>query len=482
MANNDGSNRFEILLTDRILGRVLSDVGIFVSDYRTNRHLSSKLWREQGLASSDSEQSLGWLRHVHPADVDRVRQALEPVYTGRSDSYEVVFRFGNRDGSYRWVVSRGQGVTAYEHGKPGIVVGVDIDISTFKSVEHQLQHQNEQLETLHDIAKVIGASLDLEETVNRVLAQTQRILPYNTATVQLLEDNQLRVIGSYGFSNPEPVMELRFPYPERGSLSTHAIDTRQPCLTGNVKRDFPAYIHPEEEQRVRSWLGIPLVRHDQVIGLMAVDSHTKDTYTAEHLKLAATVGGHIAVALENARLHDRTYQMAMSDSLTGAGSRRRFQVEGRLLYETAQRDGSSICALMLDIDYFKDVNDRFGHSVGDVILQRIAQASMAELRGSDLFARYGGEEFVILVPGSDKQDGKVLATRICETVRRLDHREIDRSVTVSIGVACEVPLRGNGLDTLVHRADDAMYQAKQQGRNRVVVATGSFCSAISDVT
>ena len=219
-----------------------------------------------------------------------------------------------------------------------------------------------------------------------------------------------------------------------------------------------------------SWLGIPLIRHDEVFGLMALDSYRENIYTEEHRRLAGTVGVHIAVALENARLHDETYEMAMSDTLTGAGSRRRFQVEGRLLYETAQRDGSSVCALMLDIDHFKTVNDQFGHDVGDVILKRIAAACMDELRGSDLFARYGGEEFVIMLPGSDDRDGRNLGERITDTIRNLYHAEIDRPVTISIGVACETPARGNTLDTLVHRADTALYEAKTNGRDRVVVA------------
>ncbi len=470
MARDHTDSRYDVLFTDPDLTSALRQIGVFVSNYRTGANVPSNLWIEQGLSSADTGENLAWLSQVHIDDSQRVRRAVTAVLSGEKDSFEEIFRFRRPDGSYRWVVIRGTAITKDEKGRAAYFIGVDIDISSFKSVEQQLQRQNDQLETLHDIATVIGASLDLEETVNRILEETRRILPYNTATVQLLDEGKLRVIGCYGFSDPERIMKLTFPHPERGSLSTVAIDSRRPCYSGDVERDFPAFVQPIPDRPVHSWLGIPLIRHDQVFGLVAVDSFAKDTYTEEHVRLAATIGDHIAVALENARLHDETYQMAMSDSLTGTGSRRRFQVEGRLLFETAQREGTPLCILMLDIDHFKDVNDRFGHAVGDVILKRIADRCRNELRGSDLFARYGGEEFVILLPGSTVGDGKTLAQRICSTLRSIDHPEIDRPVTISIGVACVTPNRRGKLDALVQRADTAMYRAKTRGRDQVVVA------------
>lgn len=470
MTHHNDDAGYDVLLTNTRLRTALSNIGVFVSDYSTGRHVPSRLWLEQDLASGDAAPNLEWLDQVHPDDTERVTAAVNSAIAGEIDSFDEAFRLRHSDGAYRWVVTRGTAVTKDADGKAAVFVGIDIDISSFTSVELQLQRQNDQLDTLQDIVAVIGASLDLQETVHRILEETKRILPYDTATVQLLENGRLHVIGCYGFSNPEEIMALSFPHPERGSLSTTAIDSRRPCLSGNVAEDFPALVQPDPDHPIVSWLGIPLIRHDEVFGLMALDSYRENTYTEEHRRLAGTVGVHIALALENARLHDETYEMAMSDPLTGAGSRRRFQVEGRLLYETAQRDGSSVCALMIDIDHFKTVNDRFGHDTGDVILKRIAAACMEELRGSDVFARYGGEEFVVLLPGSLNQDGRKLGQRICHTIRSLSHDEIDQAVTVSVGVACEVPARGNNLELLVRRADTALYQAKRNGRDQVVVA------------
>jgi diguanylate cyclase (GGDEF)-like protein len=213
---------------------------------------------------------------------------------------------------------------------------------------------------------------------------------------------------------------------------------------------------------------------------MTVDSLYCNAYNQSHLKLAATIANHIAIALENARLHDRTYHMAMSDSLTRTGSRRRFEVEGRLLYEHAQRSGHPVAALMVDIDHFKLINDRYGHDAGDRILRRVAEACSSDLRGSDLLARYGGEEFVVVLPKVDEQMVSYAAERMRSRVEEVVHPEIDGQVTVSIGAAAEVPRTAAGFEHLIRRADQALYRAKESGRNRVVVADSAVQDSGSD--
>ena len=463
-------DRFQLIFEDSEFAEALTSLGIFVSHYPSGRNLASDLWIAQGFSPEEIGRGLGWLDKIHPEDRDRVKRAAERVFTGRSSSMEEVFRMRRRNGTFRWVVTRGRTVTADHEGKPELFLGVDTDISRFKAVEHRLQQQNDELETLRQVAAVIGSSLDLEETVRRILEQTQRIIPYDTATVQILEDNHLRIIGGFGFQDLGQGMKLRFPYPEAGSLSTEAIDSGEPCMSVDVTQDFPAFVQPEGNAMIYSWIGIPLIRRGEVIGLMAADSTRRDAYDESHLRLAATIADHISVALENAQLHDRTYQMAMSDELTRTGSRRRFQVEGRLLYESAQRSKHPIGALMVDIDRFKDVNDRFGHRVGDRVLRRIADACREELRGSDLIARYGGEEFVVLLPEAGDQDGWAAGERMRTRIEELRHEELDRPVTVSIGVACEIPRTASGFDAMIQRADSALYRAKASGRNRVVLA------------
>ncbi|MFW5694416.1 MAG: diguanylate cyclase [Alkalispirochaeta sp.] len=467
------NNRYQLLFQDADFSDALSSIGFFATYYPTGDSIASDLWLAQGYEPGEIGKDLQWIGRVHPEDRARIKAAADEVYRGERLSYEEVFRMRRADGSYRWVVTRGKTIATDGDGRPVLFVGVDTDVSRFKAVEERLQQQNDELETLRQVAAVIGSSLDLQATVQRILRYTQRIIPYETATVQILQEGELRVIGGFGFRDLSAVMKLRFPYPEAGSLSTEALDSRTPCMSLDVTRDFPAFVQPQGNQRIYSWIGIPLVRHGEVIGLMTADSTRRDAYDHSHLRLAATIADHIAIALENARLHDHTYHMAMSDSLTRTGSRRRFEVEGRLLYENAQRAGRSVAALMVDIDHFKPINDAHGHDVGDRVLRRVAEACGRDLRGSDLLARYGGEEFVVVLPETDESDARAAAERMRARVEAVAHSELDAPVTVSIGVAAEIPSTASGFERLIQRADRALYRAKETGRNRIVVDTSA---------
>jgi len=473
-------NRYELLFRDGDFAEALSSIGVFATYYPTGESIASDLWLAQGYEAGEVGKEMRWIERVHPDDRDRIQAAADAVYRGKRVSYEEVFRMRRADGSYRWVVTRGKTITTDGEGRPVLFVGVDTDVSRFKAMEARLQQQNDELETLRQVATVIGSSLDLRETVRRVLKHTQRIIPYETATVQLLQNGELRVIGGFGFQDLTPVMKLRFPYPEAGSLSTAAIDSKTPCMSLDVTRDFPAFVQPSGNEHIYSWIGIPLVRRGEVIGLMTADSTRRDAYDQSHLRLAATIADQIAIALENARLHDQTYHMAMSDSLTQTGSRRRFEVEGRLLYENAQRSSRSVAALMVDIDHFKLINDRHGHDVGDLVLRRVADACGSDLRGSDLLARYGGEEFVVVLPESSEVEARAAAERMRSRVEAVTHPELDAPVTVSIGVAAEIPSTASGFEHLIQHADRALYHAKETGRNRVTVAESTTPTPESD--
>ncbi len=174
--------------------------------------------------------------------------------------------------------------------------------------------------------------------------------------------------------------------------------------------------------------------------------------------------------LVNARLE----AMSATDGLTGIANRRRFDEALQAEWTRAMRLGQPLALAMLDVDYFKRFNDLYGHQAGDDCLRRVASsiAGLA-LRGGDLVARYGGEEFVLIAPMSDGASARLMADKVCAAVAALGvpHQGSHvGSVTVSIGVAALVPQPGQGQELLLRAADLALYQAKAQGRNRVVLA------------
>lgn len=177
------------------------------------------------------------------------------------------------------------------------------------------------------------------------------------------------------------------------------------------------------------------------------------------------------VAITKERLEFEQRMAAYTDPLTGASNRRAFAVRGRRLMSRHERNKHELCALFLDIDDFKRHNDRMGHVGGDGVLKRFVEIVHDNIRPTDFLFRIGGEEFCCLLPQTDAQQGRLVAERIRDRIEAaaFDPADMRATVTVSIGVA-STAVSDYSLDILLHDADCAVYEAKRQGRNRVVVA------------
>jgi diguanylate cyclase (GGDEF)-like protein len=179
----------------------------------------------------------------------------------------------------------------------------------------------------------------------------------------------------------------------------------------------------------------------------------------------------LLVALTKERLELEQRMAAYTDALTGASNRRAFTVRGRRLLSRHERNRHELCVLFLDIDDFKQINDRFGHAGGDAVLKRFVEIVLDNIRPTDFLFRIGGEEFCCLLPQTGLQQGEHVAERIRSHVEKatFDVARAQARSTVSIGVASTASA-GYDLDVLVHAADEAVYAAKRQGRNQVVVS------------
>ena len=177
----------------------------------------------------------------------------------------------------------------------------------------------------------------------------------------------------------------------------------------------------------------------------------------------------LTVMTENLQLLTDLRQLATTDSLTGLLNRREFFSLAEREFERFQRYRRLLAAIMLDIDTFKTINDRHGHQAGDLVIQTVAEHCRKQLRKVDLAARYGGDEVVILLPETDLHGASGVAQRLLEAIQQspLAFGEHLLKISISAGVAA-----GNGtssLAALLHRADQALYEAKQAGRNRIKI-------------
>jgi diguanylate cyclase (GGDEF)-like protein len=224
---------------------------------------------------------------------------------------------------------------------------------------------------------------------------------------------------------------------------------------------------------------VPLIRNRRLIGSLNLGSRDPGRFTpllgtdfVEHM------GSIIAICLENVISNEMLKYIGLTDALTGVYNRR--YIDRRLVEEVARarRQGYRLSCLYIDVDHFKQVNDTYGHQAGDDVLREVASRIKAELRMSDALGRFGGEEFVVLLIDADVESASVVAQRIRASVANqlfLLGEGQGLAVTVSIGVAAldeserELAIE-DAAQELVAQADGALYEAKQQGRDRVVTA------------
>ncbi len=253
------------------------------------------------------------------------------------------------------------------------------------------------------------------------------------------------------------------------------VKTLKPLLIEDTRTDFrfdADKLEGERSRAVRSLMSVPMCLGAKAVGILRVDSTRENYFTTEDVRLLNTIADLGAMAVENAQLYERIEDLAIRDSLTGLFLRRHFLERiGQEMARQLKRQ-QPLSFLMLDLDEFKQYNDRYGHPAGDIVLKTIGQILREMFSSPEFFiCRYGGEEFAVLLPDCPKDEALVLAERLRERIQNQPvvlRRERTR-VTVSIGVAT-FPDDAQLKEDLVAKADMAMYRAKATGRNRVCPA------------
>jgi two-component system cell cycle response regulator len=224
-----------------------------------------------------------------------------------------------------------------------------------------------------------------------------------------------------------------------------------------------------EETSLSAFGAIPVEGSEGLAGLLAVGGRKVSPRAVESDPFLAQVASQALIVLQNSRLFQRVRDLSVRDSLTDLFNHRYTVEILRREFERVERYHGGVSVLMIDIDHFKMVNDRYGHPAGDAVLREIARVLLDVLRTSDAVGRYGGEEFLVVVPHTHLEDARQTAERLRQRIENHTFRAADHelSVTVSIGVATYPDGSSRSPDDLIREADAALYRAKEQGRNRV---------------
>jgi len=321
------------------------------------------------------------------------------------------------------------------------------------------RRQRDVAETLRAAMAEQSATLDPDDVMRRLLGSLARTLTGDAAVLLSRDGERLVVTASHGPAapvgtalDPVPPALLDLATPRVGTVA----DGQQPPfgpLLGSA----------------RSWLAIPVAERRNPLGFLLVSSD-HDTIQEEQVELAAALAGQGMTAYDNARLFSEVQRLATIDGLTGLYNRNYFFAEASRQARITRRYQRPFAAIMMDVDHFKRINDSYGHAVGDDVIRAVAARLRDAARDSDVLGRYGGEEFVLVTPETGAS-AAMLAERLREVISGTPVLTAagPLAVTISVGMA-HVDSGDQDLGPLLARADAALYEAKQTGRNRVVVA------------
>ncbi len=324
----------------------------------------------------------------------------------------------------------------------------------------QIRNAHREVYALYEIARTFGSSLEVENTLSVLVDKVGHIVPFDTCAVYLYDQTKDYARAALAVGLDADVMRERCVALGEG-VTGFVLANRRAINHLHPSLEFPD-LKFASERDYRAMASLPLVKDDLLLGALSVYSVSLKQYSDDQIRLLETVTRLASDALANAMHHARTESNALTDSLTGLPNARslyrRFEEE----VARAQRTSKPFQVIMLDLDDFKQVNDTFGHKLGDRMLREVAGLVHAQLREYDFLARYAGDEFVAIVPDLAPDQMDELRERIEKLVSAfcIDVRAQGRArVGISVGSAV-YGVDGETLDQLLVAADQAMYRAK----------------------
>ncbi|MFT6624160.1 MAG: diguanylate cyclase (GGDEF)-like protein [Cycloclasticus sp.] len=326
----------------------------------------------------------------------------------------------------------------------------------------QVEERTSEIKTLEKLGHLLTACKDSDAVAQVVQSIMPKLFKKSMVGALLLIDElngQLQIVGTWGGATWQG--------DESYKLDECLAMNNNHYQASNDKNGYCSHLTKKDQDQVC----LPLSVQEKMLGSLRLEACEKAEITDDELEVALSVAEYISLALLNIQQKEKLEEMALRDPLTKLYNRRYLEEAGQQSISNAQRNDLKLAVLVLDIDHFKRFNDNFGHEAGDHVLAEVGGLFKKMSRNNDLLCRYGGEEFVIVSTVADEMNARVMANKYCKSVRDLSldyFGELLPSVTLSIGVAV-YPDNGLNLTELLRTADKALYQAKSQGRNRVVM-------------
>ena len=386
------------------------------------------------------------------------------------------YRFQRKDGSYADIMDRGY-IIRDNNGTAYRMIGAMIDITERKFMEssliqaneqmrevlNELQRRNRETALLNEMGRSLQACQSTEEAYQIVAQLTGQIFPQTAGALYVLNTGKTLVseIASWGglsanqrIFSPDECLSLR-----RGRT--------QPLGEAQAEKHC---IHSGQLLSANSFC-LPLHVQGEIIGILHLQSSQEESLDEAKQQIAYIIVEQMGMALSNLKLREALHEQSIRDPLTGLYNRRYMGEALKQQMSRVTRQLHPLGIIMIDIDHFKRYNDTYGHATGDALLRELAQVLQKRVRAEDIACRYGGEEFTLIMPDASLEAARQRAEELQQEVRKLRFQgsQSNAPLTLSMGIAIH-PQHGRTIESVLHAADSALYRAKKEGRDRVIIA------------
>jgi len=355
----------------------------------------------------------------------------------------------------------------------------------------ELERKLNEAIKVREVSEEITAGLFLDDVLNRIFISFRQLIPYNRIGCALLSNDNKIATAYWAKSDISSVkIKIGFSAAMEGSSLQNILETGRP----RILNDLEAYLaehpssHPTKlitEEGIRSSLTCPLIAQGKPVGFLFFSSKEKNTYQDIHQDIFLQLAGQISILVEKSQLYQQLFELnqklliaerelhhrATHDVLTGIYNRGAIIEYLEAQLARIKRKHQPLGIVMLDVDHFKQINDTYGHLAGDMVLKTVVDRLKECLREYDYIGRYGGEEFLVVLGDADYKSAVTAAERLNHAVGSVAIAFGDKllPVTISAGVAVAENFTGLDSDKFISAADQELYKAKSNGRNRVEV-------------
>ena len=349
------------------------------------------------------------------------------------------------------------------------------EIDKCGKIKEIIKKQTNDLVVMHEIGRIINSeSSSLKEISDKVAFILSRHLGFKSFCLFILNEETSRLEMKSSIGLPKGI-ERKILINIGEGITGKVAKTGIPMLIDDVNKNEEFNYFGGLCKDIRSYLCVPIAIDKKVIGVISVAENVPGYFTVQDMNILTDVANHLSVSMQNIKYVEKIKNMSSMDELTGLCNHRFFYHRLKQEISSAGRFSDKLSVVMMDIDFFKKVNDTYGHKAGDRILIEVASILQNACRESDLVARYGGEEFALILPRTSKERAMNIAERIRERIKKRDFCINDEGLKISVSMSAgisEYPDDGQASNELVERADEALYYAKHSGKNRVELYIG----------